>query len=96
MDSLAETSILGSATSLKEESTLGAAINLNADININQDMVIKAGSILTTSTVLKAGTVIGSRLHLLPLRLGYLRSMAADGAPLQAQHALWICRQVLN
>ncbi|MFQ2648180.1 hypothetical protein ACK3ZP_13990 [Aeromonas caviae] len=27
-------------------------------------------------------------------RLGYLRSMAADGAPLQAQHALWICRPV--
>jgi len=27
-------------------------------------------------------------------RLGYLRSMAADGAPLQAEHALWICRPV--
>ena len=29
-------------------------------------------------------------------RLGYLRAMAQDGEPLQAQHQVWVCRPVRN
>ncbi|WP_067178346.1 flagellin [Sulfurospirillum sp. UCH001] len=59
---LAGTSVLSTGATIKESSTLGAAVQNNADVILNQDMVIKAGSILATGTTLKAGTVINQDL----------------------------------